>query len=61
MWTQDNGELKIDLNLPGAGKANEEDTLQADILRAFGNDLLITVVVIAACGMEKIVSFTATD
>ncbi|CAE7212838.1 ELF5A-1 [Symbiodinium natans] len=58
---QDNGELKIDLNLPGAGKANEEDTLQADILRAFGNDLLITVVVIAACGMEKIVSFTATD
>lgn len=55
--------MKIDLNLPAAfGKASEEDTkLQEDILRAFDQDLVITVVVIAACGMEKIISFSATD
>ena len=60
---QDNGELKIDLNLPAAaGKATEEDTkLQQDILRAFADELVVSVVVIAACGMEKIISFSATD
>lgn len=60
---QDNGELKIDLNLPAAaGKATEEDSkLQQDILRAFADELVISVVVIAACGMEKIISFSATD
>ena len=59
---QDNGELKIDLNLPAAGKATEEDTkLQQDILRAFADELVVNVVVIAACGMEKIISFSATD
>ena len=62
---QENGELKIDLNLPAAagnGKATEEDSkLQQDILRAFADELLVSVVVIAACGMEKIISFSATD
>ena len=60
---KDNGELKIDLNLPAAGAKNSEEDvkLQQDILRAFANDLLVSVVVIAACGMEKIISFSATD
>ncbi|CAJ1430156.1 unnamed protein product [Effrenium voratum] len=61
---RDNGELKIDLNLPAApaGKPTEDDAkLQADILRAFAKDLLITLNVIAACGMEKVISFSATD
>eukprot|EP00438_Fugacium_kawagutii_P000618 Skav224340 [mRNA] locus=scaffold2411:22272:23044:- [translate_table: standard] len=60
---RENGEVKIDLDLPAAsGKPSEEDTkLQADILRAFDKDLVITVVVIAACGMEKIITFSATD
>eukprot|EP00438_Fugacium_kawagutii_P000631 Skav224353 [mRNA] locus=scaffold2411:349686:351079:- [translate_table: standard] len=55
--------VKIDLDLPAAScKASEEDTkLQEDILRAFDQNLVITVVVIAACGMEKIISFSATD
>ncbi len=61
---KDDGEVKIDLNLPAATilKPTEEDVkLQAEIIASFDKDLLVTVVVIAACGMEKIMSFSATD
>lgn len=61
---QDDGEVKIDLNLPAATllKPTEEDVkLQGEIIASFDKDLLVTVVVIAACGMEKIISFSATD
>ena len=62
---QENGELKIDLNLPTRQlqqKTTEEDAkVEADIVRAFTNDLIVTVLVIAACGMEKIIGFSACD
>ncbi|CAK9057044.1 Eukaryotic translation initiation factor 5A-4 (eIF-5A-4) (eIF-4D) [Durusdinium trenchii] len=61
---QDNGELKVDLNLPAhRHKTSEDDVkVEADIMKAFSSDrFVVTVVVMAACGEEKIVGCSASD
>merc|ERR1712039_919098 len=61
----DSYELKNDLNLPTvvtSGEPTEEDVVLAGkIVKAFNAGQMVTIVVLAACGSEKIVGFKITD
>merc|ERR1712232_452321 len=62
---QATGDIKSDLNLPAyvrVGEPTEDDVkLQLEIVEAYKAEKMIDVVVLAACGEEKIVAAKFTD
>merc|ERR1712187_33234 len=61
----ESGELKTDLNLPTFGRICEPTTedvqLHKSIVQGYQAGRMVTVAVLSACGMEKIVSAKMSD